>query len=59
MKYCPYCGASLVGGAASFCAECGKKIPAQTDLFARSAAKRSPPRQMYPNRNRSLRVRRV
>ena len=31
MKYCPYCGASLVGGAASFCAECGKKIPAQTD----------------------------
>ena len=27
MKYCPYCGASLVGGAASFCAECGKKIP--------------------------------
>ena len=32
MKYCPYCGASLVGGAASFCAECGKKIPAQTDV---------------------------
>lgn len=31
MKYCPYCGASLVGGAASFCAECGKKIPAQTE----------------------------
>ena len=27
MKYCPYCGASLVGGAASFCAECGKKDP--------------------------------
>ena len=32
MKYCPYCGASLVGGAASFCAECGKKIPAQTEV---------------------------
>lgn len=31
MKYCPYCGASLVGGAASFCAECGKKIPAQKE----------------------------
>ena len=31
MKYCPYCGASLVGGAASFCAECGKKIPTQTE----------------------------
>ena len=27
MKYCPYCGASLVGGAASFCAECGKRSP--------------------------------
>ena len=27
MKFCPYCGASLVGGAASFCAECGKLIP--------------------------------
>ena len=27
MKFCPYCGASLVGGAASFCAECGKQIP--------------------------------
>ena len=31
MKYCPYCGASLMGGAVSFCAECGKKIPAQTE----------------------------
>lgn len=28
MKFCPYCGASIVGGAASFCAECGKRIPA-------------------------------
>jgi len=28
MKYCPYCGASLMGGAASFCAECGKPLPA-------------------------------
>ena len=31
MKYCPYCGASLLGGAVSFCAECGKKIPEQTE----------------------------
>ena len=31
MKYCPYCGASLVGGAASFCAECGKKIPVRAE----------------------------
>lgn len=24
MKYCPYCGASLPGSAASFCPSCGK-----------------------------------
>ena len=23
MKYCPYCGATLMGGAVSYCAECG------------------------------------
>ena len=28
MKFCPYCGASLAGGAAPFCAERGKQIPA-------------------------------
>ena len=28
MKYCPYCGASLAGSAASFCAECGERMPA-------------------------------
>lgn len=27
MKFCPYCGASLVGGAVSFCTECGKALP--------------------------------
>ncbi len=27
MKYCPYCGANLADGAASFCMECGKSIP--------------------------------
>lgn len=26
MKYCPYCGASLLGGAVSFCPECGKAL---------------------------------
>ena len=29
MKFCPYCGASLLGGAASFCPECGRQIPQQ------------------------------
>lgn len=27
MKYCPYCGADLADGAASFCMECGKSLP--------------------------------
>ena len=29
MKFCPYCGASLLVGAASFCPECGRQIPQQ------------------------------
>lgn len=28
MKYCPYCGADLIEAAVSFCAECGKQLPA-------------------------------
>ena len=32
MKYCPYCGASLVGGATSCCAECGKTIPVRAEV---------------------------
>lgn len=27
MKYCPYCGADLADGVASFCMECGKSLP--------------------------------
>jgi len=27
MKYCPFCGAALLGSAVSFCSECGKPIP--------------------------------
>lgn len=26
MKYCPYCGADLLGSGVSFCSECGKGI---------------------------------
>ena len=29
MKYCPYCGADLLGGTVSFCSECGKSIKGQ------------------------------
>ncbi len=28
MKYCPYCGADLIEEGVSFCAECGKELPA-------------------------------
>ncbi len=28
MKFCPYCGADLIEDAVSFCAECGKQLPA-------------------------------
>jgi len=27
MKYCPYCGVTILGSAVSFCAECGKVLP--------------------------------
>lgn len=27
MKYCPYCGVGRITGAASYCAECGEKLP--------------------------------
>ena len=36
MKYCPFCGADLLSPEVSFCAECGKQLPAgnapQTEL---------------------------
>lgn len=40
MKYCPFCGASLVDGAA-FCMECGRTIP--VDAAAPSEAQRTRP----------------
>ena len=30
MKYCPYCGAELIRGSASFCSECGKSLEKST-----------------------------
>ena len=29
MKYCPYCGVELINDSVSFCAECGKELPAK------------------------------
>lgn len=38
MKFCPYCGASLVGGAAAFCMECGRALPERdAETMERSA----------------------
>lgn len=45
MKYCPYCGASIAGGAASFCSECGKKIPAKPEMNARMSTMQKPLRR--------------
>ena len=58
MKYCPYCGASLPGSAASFCPNCGKpqrkrKKPPQSQP-KKKQAKRPPskkplrPKQVLP-----------
>ena len=49
MKFCPYCGASLPGGAASFCPECGKALPVGKPAGTRRQKKRPPqqkPRQV-------------
>ena len=47
MKFCPYCGASLPGSAASFCPECGKSLPAGRPVGVRQQKKR-PPQEKSP-----------
>ncbi len=42
MKFCPYCGASLPGGAASFCPECGKPLPVGNTAGTQEQKKRRP-----------------
>lgn len=44
MKFCPYCGVSLPGGAASFCPECGKSLPTQKAAAPRQQKKKPPQR---------------
>ena len=39
MKYCPYCGADLIEDAVSFCAECGKQLPASKPQKEKSKEK--------------------
>lgn len=43
MKYCPYCGAALLGSAVSFCAECGKSIPKKSPTQAEEPGGRQEP----------------
>lgn len=48
MKFCPYCGVSLPGDAASFCPECGKSLP-----IKRAAAPRQQ-KNYPPQRHRQM-----
>lgn len=48
MKFCPYCGASLAGGAVSFCTECGKPLPGKDRKPTAARIPRSPERKMRP-----------
>lgn len=43
MKYCPYCGATIMGSAASFCAECGKALPSGAKPSDSKKAPAGPP----------------
>lgn len=40
MKFCPYCGVSLPGSAASFCPECGKALPIKKPDITRQQKRR-------------------
>lgn len=42
MKYCPYCGADIPDGAVSFCAECGKALPAKQEKTKQSKPAKKP-----------------
>jgi len=44
MNYCSYCGASLVDSAASFCAECGKKLNNSGEPPIEKTLQNPPPR---------------
>ena len=41
MKFCPYCGAELVSGTASFCSECGKGLAVENEPSAIPENKKS------------------
>jgi len=43
MKYCPFCGAALLGSAVSFCSECGKPIPTASQTQTEAPMSRHEP----------------
>lgn len=45
MRFCPYCGAPLVGSAASFCSECGKQLPRKTSKLGQDERKQAAARK--------------
>lgn len=45
MKYCPYCGADLVGSAVSFCSECGKPIAKKEQKSSKKIKKDKKPKK--------------
>ena len=55
MKFCPYCGAPLVGSAVSFCAECGKPLPGQKDTGrqARRHGRKAAGKRVRPRRKKA------
>lgn len=45
MKFCPYCGVSLPGDAASFCPECGRALSNKKVAAPRQPSKHIPQRR--------------
>lgn len=55
MKFCPYCGAPLVGSAVSFCTECGNPLPGQKDTGrqARRPGRKPAEKRVRPRRKKA------
>lgn len=59
MKYCPYCGAELLNGAASFCTECGKSLTLsceKTDLQKTEEPPQAETKKKRTGKRRSARI---
>lgn len=52
MKFCPYCGVSLPGDAASFCPVCGEPLPTGKHTAIRRRKKKHQRTSGHPSRQR-------